>query len=173
MDAARDSGNGGGTTSYDGATACGSGAVSFSADVMPVFQRSCTIASVCHGQMGNNGEEDLYLGLNAGGGGTADSQAVYNGLVGVPSKEDPSMNLVTTGDLQNSFLWHKVNDYLPTLNSGTLAAGCMTATTMCADCMTTQPCGETMPYLGEMLAQSRPADLCTLENWISQGAPND
>jgi hypothetical protein len=69
-----------------------------SADVMPIFQRGCTLSSVCHGQMNNAQEENLYLGLNAGGGGTADSQAVYSGLVGVASKEDSSMNLVTTGD---------------------------------------------------------------------------
>jgi hypothetical protein len=172
VDATGDSGDGGGTTGYDGATGC-DGAVSFSTDVMPIFQRSCTLSSVCHGQTGNSGEEDLYLGLNAGGGGTADSQAVYNGLVGVSSKEDPSMNLVTKGDLQNSFLWHKVNDYLPTLNSGSLATGCMNATTMCVDCTTVMPCGQTMPYLGEALAASWPGDFCTLENWISQGAPNN
>lgn len=103
----------------------------------------------------------------------ADSQAVYNGLAGVPSKEDPSMNLVAAGDPSSSFLWHKVNDDLTTPNSGTLATGCMKAITMCSDCMSVQPCGETMPYLGEALATYAPDDLCTLENWISQGALNN
>jgi hypothetical protein len=169
MDAAGDFGDGGAITGHDEATRCGS-AVSFSADVMPVFRRGCTLSSVCHGQMNNAAEENLYLGNNGGGGGSADSQAVYSGLVGVPSKEDPSMNLVTSGDLQNSFLWHKVNDDQMTLNSGTLASGCMQATTICFDCTTTMPCGEYMPYLGELLAAD---DLCTIENWISQGAPNN
>jgi hypothetical protein len=123
--------------------------------------------------MNNAPEENLYLGMNAGGGGSADSQAVYIGLVGVHSKVDPSMNLVTSGDLQNSFLWHKVNDDLMTLGSGMLASGCMQATTMCFDCTTTMPCGTTMPYLNEPLATSAPDDLCTIQSWISQGALNN
>jgi len=179
MDAAGDSGDGGGTNGYDGAigydgaTGCGSAAVLFSADIMPIFQRGCTLSSVCHGQMNNAPEENLYLGLNSGAGGSADSRAVYSGLVGVASKEDPSMNLVTAGDTANSFLWHKVNDDQMTLNSGTLATGCMQASTMCVDCSSSSPCGGTMPYLGELLATSAPDDLCTIENWISQGAPNN
>ena len=167
LDAAGDAG---GAIGYDSATGCGSAAVSFSADIMPIFQRSCTLSTVCHGQMNNAQEENLYLGKNGGGGGSADSYAVYSGLVGVHSKEDPSMNLVTAGDTSNSFLWHKVNDDQMTLNSGTLATGCMKASAMCFDCTTDAPCGGAMPYLGEPLAAD---DLCTIESWIAQGAPND
>jgi hypothetical protein len=93
--------------------------------------------------------------------------------VGVASKEDPSMNLVSAGDTSNSFLWHKVNDDEMTLNSGTLATGCMKASAMCSDCTTSYPCGGSMPYLGDLLAISAPDDLCTIESWISQGAPNN
>ncbi len=162
-----------GTAGDDGAARCGSAAVSFSADVMPIFKLGCTLSSVCHGQMNNAPEENLYLGLNSGAGGSADIQAVYSGLVGVASKEDPSMNLVTAGDTSNSFLWHKLNDDQMTLNSGTLATGCMKASATCFDCTSDAPCGGYMPYLGEPLATYAPEDLCTIENWIVQGAPNN
>jgi hypothetical protein len=126
---------------------------------MPIFKLGCTLSSVCHGQMGNSDEENLYLGLNAGGGGSADSQTVYGGLVGVASKEDTSMKLVTAGDIANSYLWHKL---IGDQNSNaSVAGGCASATT-CFDCTTTTPCGESMPYLGLSLG---PDDLCTIENW--------
>ena len=168
IDAASGLGGGGAAGGYDGATGCGSAAVSFSVDIMPIFQRGCTLSSVCHGQMNNAAEENLYLGLKGASGGTADSQAVYRGLVGVASKEDPSMNLVTAGDTSNSYLWHKLND-----DQNTLASECAKATMTCSDCTTDAPCGGYMPYQGQPLAMSAPDDLCTIEHWISQGSPNN
>lgn len=38
--------------------------VSFTDDVMPIFQQSCTLSATCHGQANNAGEENLYLGEN-------------------------------------------------------------------------------------------------------------
>jgi hypothetical protein len=146
---------------------CGSATVSFSADVMPVFQRGCTLSSVCHGQMDNAAEENLYLGMNAGGGGSADANAVYTGLVGVAAQEDPSMNLVTKGDPSTSFLFQK----LSSASLMSLASDCSKAATKCnPDCNASTPCGGQMPYLGEALNST---DACTLQNWISQGAPNN
>jgi hypothetical protein len=146
----------------NGASGCGSAAVSFRTDIMPIFQQSCTLSSVCHGQMNNTSEENLYLGEN---GGATDAGALYGMLVGVPSKEDPSMNLVTAGDPANSYLWHKVVG-----DQNSLASGCAKAATQCTDCNSTQPCGGNQPYLGEMLQET---DLCAIENWISQGARNN
>lgn len=152
----------------DDATATSdSASVSFSADIMPIFARDCSLSSVCHGQMNNAGDENLYLGLYSGGG-SVDSQAVYSGLVGVASKEDPSMNLVTAGDSSNSYLWHKL---LGDQNSNASIAGaCEKAATTCMDCTTSTPCGGSMPYIGAPLA---PNDLSAIESWISQGAPNN
>jgi hypothetical protein len=162
------------TTGDPSSSTCNSNP-SFSTDVIPAFAMSCTLTNACHGQVGNSPEESLYLGMTMGGGGTADVHAVYNGLVGVVSKEDPSMPLVTKGDLQNSFLWHKVNDDQITLNSGTLATGCKKASAMCQDCMSMNPCGGTMPYNGYMLANpnGNPHALCTIQSWIMQGAQNN
>jgi hypothetical protein len=146
---------------------CATATVSFKSDVIPVFQQSCTLSMVCHGQMNNSAEESLYLGENMG---TTDPNAVYNMLVGVKAKEIPSMNLVTAGDLENSFLWHKVNDSMTTLNADPLASQCAMATAKCTDCNMSQPCGATMPYLGAALD---PKFACTLQNWIEGGAKND
>lgn len=166
IDAAGGFVDGGGANVSDGG--CSSAAVSFGADVMPVFKAGCTLSMECHGQMNNVSEENLYLGLNEGSGGSADSQAVYRGLVGVASEEDPSMLLVTAGDLSDSYLWHKLNG-----DQNTLAAGCAKATTTCADCTPSAPCGTLMPYDGEPFATTDPDFLCTIESWIAHGAPNN
>jgi hypothetical protein len=139
--------------------------VSFNTDVIPVFEKSCTLSAVCHGQMGNAAEEDLYLGENMG---TTNAATVYSMLVGVTSKEDPAMNLVTAGSTDNSYLWHKVNG-----DQGNFAADCSKATMMCGDCDTTTPCGGLMPYQGESLATDSPQYLCTIQSWILQGAMNN
>ncbi|HWX75306.1 MAG TPA: hypothetical protein VNZ05_08365 [Solirubrobacteraceae bacterium] len=157
-----------GCSSKSPSSGCGSATVSFKNDVMPVFAMNCTLSSSCHGQTGNSTEEDLYLGLNGEDGGPADDQAVYKGLVGVISKEDPSMNLVTAGSTDNSFLWHKVNN-----DQMTLASQCAKAPMMCMDCNSTTPCGGLMPYLQEALSTTAPDHLCTIQSWIQQGALNN
>jgi hypothetical protein len=139
--------------------------VSFAAEVMPIFQQSCTLSSVCHGQVGNAGEEDLYLGDNTGG---TPSTQIHDLLVGVPSTEDPSMNLVRAGDPANSYLWIKVSGD-PNSNPS-VVKGCAKAASACAICGTGQPCGAIQPYLGEMLPA---ATLGTIQNWIAQGAQNN
>jgi len=138
--------------------------VSFKTDVLPVFQKSCTLSSVCHGQMNNAAEESLYLGENSGVADT-DPNAVYAQLVGVDAKEIPSMKLVAAGDIDNSFVWHKMNN-----TQDTLASECSKATMMCSDCTSSTPCGGLMPYLGSVV---EPDFLCTIQGWISQGAKND
>jgi hypothetical protein len=147
-----------------------SGTVSFSKDVIPVFQMSCTLSSVCHGQMGNSGEENLYLGLNVGGGTMSDIQAVYQGLMGATAKEDTALKLVAPSDPTNSYLWQKVSNSQAMLNS-TLGSACMKTNSMCSNCTTAfGPCGATMPYSGEPLPAST---LCKIQNWIQQGAQNN
>jgi hypothetical protein len=149
---------------YDGG-ACGSAAVSFGTDIMPIFRSGCTLSSVCHGQVGNAGEEDLYLGDYAGG---TSPSVVYQRLVGVRSKEDPSMDLVTSGNLSSSYLWHKV--YGDQNSNPAVASGCANAASQCDDCTPSAPCGAMEPYLGESLPT---ADLCAIQNWIGQGAQNN
>ena len=80
---------------------------SFANDVMPILQQGCTISTVCHGQMGNSGEENLYLGkhqtsLDGKPVDPAVAMMVNAGIVSKPSLEDPSMNLITPMDPANS-----------------------------------------------------------------------
>ncbi len=156
-------------TSGDG---CGSVPVSFQHDVVPIFAGSCTATTICHGQTGDPEAENLYLGLSASGGtdGPGDLAAIYAGLVGAKSLENPTMDVVAAGDLQHSFLWHKLAGD-PNSDS-TVTSGCQaqaSGPTPCSDCLPEAPCGVQMP-LGSALA---PSATCTLKNWIAQGALNN
>ena len=99
----------------------------------------------------------------------ADISATYMGLINMKAKEIPSMNLVTPGDLENSFLWHKVHDTMDVLTSS-LGSQCTLAMSKCGDCNPTMPCGSTMPYNGGAID---PGFECTIQNWIMGGAQNN
>jgi len=170
------SGGGGGSGSSSGSS--GGATVSFSNDVMPAFQAGCTLTSECHGQTGNTAEENLYLGENNPDSSTGEpvdpgvAMMVYNGLVGVPSLEDPSMPLVTKGDPTTSYLIQKLNN-----TQNNFAAGCMKSSTPCSatssTCTSATPCGTSMPDDGTLWSQGNQAALTAVTNWISQGALNN
>jgi hypothetical protein len=148
--------------------------VSFTNDIIPLFQLSCTLSSVCHGQIGNPAEEDLYLGKNAGG---TDASMVYAGIVGVHSREDPEMNLITPGDVAASFLWLKSNvddlgNFVDLMSSDLLdeCAPAAASSNACSNCGSPTFCGAGMPYLSIPLESSQ---LCLLKAWIEQGAQNN
>jgi hypothetical protein len=161
----------------DGISGCASSStVSFKNDIIPIFQLSCTLSEVCHGQMNNAAEENLYLGENAGG---TDVNTVYKGIVGVAALENPMESLIATGSIQDSFLWHKVhaNDLgmYPDLAMTDLLNQCapaaMASTSMCGtDCAAPTFCGNSMPSLSAALEDSQ---LCTIQNWILAGAQNN
>ncbi|NOU31423.1 MAG: hypothetical protein HOO96_26290 [Polyangiaceae bacterium] len=103
------------------------------ADVQPILARSCALGG-CH--LSAPGAGDLVLD----GGWMA-------AMVGVPSKQNPAMPLVTAGDPRRSWLVAK-------LRRPFCGAGC------------TQGCGGPMPP-GEPLT---PAELATIIGWIEGGA---
>ncbi len=157
-----------------GTGSSGSGAmVSFSKDVIPIFQQSCTISMECHGQPNNAGELNLYLGSHgdsvSGPNTPATIMMAYQGLVGVNSVEDPAMALVKIGDTANSYLVHKLNG---DQNSTTaIASECAKMLCASSDCTTSTPCGALMP---DTSAVPIPMDqITTITNWISQGAANN
>ena len=168
--AARDSD---GSAGADAAAMCSaSDTTSFQSDVMPIFAASCTGSTICHGQMGNGAEENLYLGVNAQAGTNSATVigVVYSGLVAIKSEEDPSMNIVTAGSSAQSYLWHKIAG---DQNSDTaVEQGCASVASgpnACSDCIAAAPCGVQMP-LGSTLTAS---EICVLENWIDEGAPDN
>ncbi len=151
---------------------CASAPVSFQTDVMAIFSANCSTSGVCHGQMGNAGVENLYLGLSEAEGtnGPPVVAGVYAGLVGVKSAEDPSMNLVTAGDLESSYLWHKVSGDQNT--DPTVVSGCeptAAGASPCTDCVAGAPCGVQMPFANTL----EPSDACAIQNWITRGAKNN
>ncbi len=139
---------------------------------MPAFAANCTSTAICHGQPHDAQAENLYLGMSTSTGtnGPSDVATVYAGLVGPKSVEDPSMNFVTPGDLEDSFLWHKVTG--DENSDSKVVSGCQAQASgpnPCEDCIPAAPCGVQMP-LGSTLD---PSVVCAFQNWITQGAKND
>jgi hypothetical protein len=162
------------TEATDAATDGGSVAPmdpSFAKDVMPILQQSCTISSVCHGQMGNSGEENLYLGqhqtsLDGTPVDPAVAMMVNTGIVSKPSLEDPSMDAITPGSLANSYLWHKLQG-----DQDMLEAQCAKGMCNSASCQAPTTCGVQMPMAA---GQALPDDqLAVISNWITAGAKNN
>ncbi|WP_437928148.1 hypothetical protein WMF37_02550 [Sorangium sp. So ce291] len=125
--------------------------VSFTADVLPVFQRSCSFSSTCHGaEAGSAGFAYLGPGLSEQAT-PAQVDAIVAQNVGVASRSPSGMPRIAAGDPANSFLMHKLDD---TLSCGDLE---------CAP----DSCGAPMPFGGEPLPA---AERDAIRRWIQQGA---
>jgi hypothetical protein len=94
-----------------------------------------------------------FLGYFDGG---TDPAAVRIALVDVPSVEDPKMNLVTPGSLDESYLWQKVE-----------GLQCKWAADCALGGSPYRTCGVAMPYQNPPLDSVR---LTTIARWIAQGA---
>lgn len=138
--------------------------VSFSSKVLaPIFQFSCALGgATCHGDStGSPAAGREYLGEpKSAADGLGDAGAILTGIVGVPSLEDPTMDLVKAGDPANSYLMHKLDG-----DQCTLMTQCVVGASM-----TTVPCGTSMPYLNSLLPQ---ASRDAVRAWIKQGAMNN
>jgi hypothetical protein len=126
---------------------------------------SCGIAgATCHGDPNlQQTSQRPYLGDHDGG---TNAATVITGLVGVPSNEDPKMNLVQAGAPSQSFVMHKLD-----------GDECQYATVCNAnlgpDAGPSDPfygCGVQMPYQSPPLD---PATRDTIRRWIAQGAKNN
>jgi hypothetical protein len=160
--------------------------ISFRRDVMPIFGLSC-IASSCHDS--NARKADLVLGdpSACGPAGTVCYDptarwyytyragvppdlltAVYSGLVNVPSKIVPAVNLVTPGDPSSSFL---LDTLIGTQNTSWYSSQCRST----EPSLPGAPCGPDMPLGspnwcegGDQLSVEK---VQALAMWIQQGAP--
>lgn len=137
--------------------------VSFAQDVQPTFNASCGLSTpgTCHAlqQPGNTTPWLVYLGSQPNPS-SVDAGQVLEGIVGKPAQEDPSMNIVTAGDPDHSYLMHKL-DY----------DQCQYAT----DCNATknqifESCGLGMPYQSGILDEGTRDNI---RRWIAQGAKNN
>ena len=98
-------------------------ALSYSTDVEPIFNSTGCLG--CHG----------------GSGGLTIS---YSNIVGMPSVDVPSMNLIEAGSTADSYIWHKLNGSQSSVGGA----------------------GGIMPQGGSLSA----SDLATVEAWINDGA---
>jgi glucose/arabinose dehydrogenase len=109
-------------------------------DVQPILAQNCAVGG-CH--LSQPGAGGLVLDV---------STATWpNGLVGVAAHESPSMDLVTAGDPDRSWLVHKI--------FGSFCG---------AVCNSTLGCGAEMPF-GASLSD---ADRGTIVAWVLAGAPS-
>jgi hypothetical protein len=109
--------------------------ISFAKDIQPIFTASCALPG-CHA--GNAPQEGMNL---------AAGQAFAN-IVGVKSKEAPTLNRIEPGDPQKSYLWHKINGTQSTVGGS----------------------GARMP-MGRAPLPNDP--LTKIRQWIEQGAKNN
>ncbi len=103
------------------------------------------------------GGNRTYLGPATG---SVDATVVLSGMVGKPSFEAPSMNVITAGDPTKSYLMFKMDGPQQLM---TLASACQSG-----DLGT---CGLTMPFGVSMPLPQATRDL--VRSWITQGAKNN
>jgi hypothetical protein len=143
-----------GGTCYDYSSFNGmSPAVSFQADVLPIFRNSCGLSPSCHGsQSAPPGQPFLGPALSAGMASQGDIDAIFAKIYD-PSVKEPTMKNVAPNEPENSFLMHKMDN---TLKCESLKCG--------------DNCGVSMPQAAPILAQ---AQRDTVRRWIAQGAKKD
>ncbi len=87
------------SSTSDTPTTTGPGAVSYAADIQPIWDARCTLA--CHEPSGSG---FLTTGLDM------TAAVSYEQLVDVMSTGVPSMVRIAPGDLAGSYLWHKLKN---------------------------------------------------------------
>lgn len=113
----------------------GGGGTSFSGDVQPIFTANCALSG-CHAAPSPQENQNLTAGQ------------AYANIVNVSSMQLPTMNRVTPGEPDSSYLVHKIQ------GTQVFVGGS----------------GQRMPFGGNRLPQSQ---INTIRNWIQEGALNN
>jgi len=148
-------------TSFDGTTP----AVSFNADVLPIFRNSCGLSASCHGGETGPGAQHFYgLANSAGDMTAAQIQEIFDQAVGKDAVDNPGMSIIAAGAPGNSFMMFKLD--------GDPGASDMTAEVTCSKltCAADNSCGLAMPSGGPVLPSDQ-RDI--IRRWIAQGAMNN
>ena len=130
---------------------------SFKEDVLPIFERSCSLSASCHGSdkspttaMGYQ----PYLGEVNPDMKPSDTAKIIGLIVGQPSKAATSMNIVEAGNAASSFLMLKMDNALK-----------------CAQLTCNfSACGDPMPQTSPTLPLT---DRNVVRDWINQGAKDN
>lgn len=142
---------------YDYARFESDGTVSFASDVEPVLKRSCAF-DACHSA--NRPKAGLNLGPKGVDWTDDDRTRVLASIVGVMGFTTQQMELIKPFEPENSFLMHKMD-------------GCVGSLEQLTDCKaesTVHACGDTMPAGNDPLDCDE-RDL--FRRWIKQGAKNN
>lgn len=129
---------------------------SFKADVVPIFEQSCSLSSSCHGDPASPDPASgyrPYLGEVDEQTTPTDTAKVLSLIVGQASHAAPSMPIVDPGKPESSFLMQKLD--------GTLT---------CASVTCTSDCGDSMPQGNDLLPRET-RDV--VRDWIKQGAQDN
>jgi hypothetical protein len=118
------------TTTMGGSTTGQQGDLSHDADIQPIWDANCVTA--CH-TTGGSAQTYILFDMDA-----------FGQLVDKPSGSYPGLTLVTPGDRDTSYLWHKLNGTQVEAGGG----------------------GSKMPLAGMLSAD----DLEKIGSWIDQGA---
>jgi hypothetical protein len=162
------SGGGGGGTCTPGVTPAYTSCVdlttptvSFSRDIQPIFVGSCAAeGSSCHGAPTTDVETTGQEFLGYPDGGDYDAAGILSALVGKPSPENTTMDLIEPGAPDASYMMHKLDD-----DQCQYATICdATKNSVFAEC------GYGMPFGKPILPQAT-RDL--IRQWIAQGAQNN
>ena len=175
----------------DGGNTDAMGAVSFRNDILTAappnlsFELSCGLSTTCHHDPVSDPKvERVFLGCNKSNSSCMAmgdvAETVYAGIVGQPSQELPTMNYVTKGDPDNSYLYRKIE------KDGLMGLTCvpvnMDPIVAMAPSEPTpmQPCGAPMPLLADLSSCSDPTCVAALttfidkvRTWIADGAPDN
>ncbi len=134
------------------------GTVSFSKNVIPIFQRACNF-DACHAATSSQPQEGLALGNNVMDGTMAakDIATVHDDIVGKNSKRS-TLHLVEASDPSRSWLVAKIR-YEDFADCAAVSGSC-----------TPKGCGGRMPQNNPPLSD---ADVNTIVAWVKGGAKND
>lgn len=128
---------------------------SFAADVLPIFENSCSLAASCHGDRNSPDQGSgyrPYLGEVDQVMTPSDIPLILSKIVGQDSHA-AAMKIVEPGNPQASFLMHKMDGDLD-----------------CASLTCGNGCGTLMPQGGDPLPR---ASRDIIRDWIRQGAQNN
>ncbi len=155
-------GGGGGSCEEVGADGCfdyvcftpAESPVTFSGDVLPVFEQSCALSASCHGNpLSPDGPAGYqpYLGEVNPETQPSDVDLIFTTIVGADARLSPNMKIVDPGKPESSFLMKKMDGDLE----------CAELACTMGDCKTSMPQGS-----GVLPRESRDK----VRNWILQGA---
>jgi hypothetical protein len=128
--------------------------VSFTSDVLPIFERSCSLSNACHGNPSSPTTSSgyrPYMGKSSGSDEPSDIDLIFEAMA-TDSFIDPGKTIVVPGDWRASTLMNKMDGALDD----------------CSDLSCPDDCGLMMPQ-----GQARPLPLAErnlIRAWIEEGA---